>query len=717
MPLYKTEGALRDGDSRLYVPRDADRELVRRLQLRDYVMLSEPSLQGKTSLLYAAMEAPALYHMDLVYVDLADERLGRESEASWRSGVCGLIRAKLSEDRTSLARVPEIGQQWVEYLQELADAAWQTGRPLAILCDNVGQSGIPDEPDFFVAMRSVYSRRLSHHAFTCLSFVLAGRFNPTDLIPDKRNSPFNIAHRLGLDDFSADQVLQLVVLGPWAREKAAALAQQVHWWTNGHPYLTQLLCSQLDTDSTPQDVDRLVRQLPFSDERHLKPILRELREDRQLFEYLERIYRSESAPAERVQFYPEQIRRQFRLELLGMIREDNLGYCRLRSHLHALLYTHLLDGAGKSSLHAKPPPPSPPVPETAVAMSPSGPRPSPAYSGHPSIKVNILSGTFPTALCAYLTAKSFPFVTIEVAAGRMTAPNVVICATVVIEDHSAREVRTFPLAAAELAEISFLPLLRAGAAANIRSVQPANLLVRVEELLPTYTLLHESTERIHLQANDTALLGIRAPDGSIIDLTDYLAAWVTPRNAIVQEHLRSAANGHPDHRFVGYQGEGATDQKAIVRQQAQAIYDMLKLGVELDYIDASLSLGVAHDHISQRVSLPEESLKLRSANCLDGVVLFASLLLAASIQPVLALAPGHAFVGWRIGSESEEYEFLDTTDMRNTDFGGALAKGRAHYDSARAAGYFDRELFDLRGFAKLIDVWACHNRGIYPLAI
>ena len=34
-----------------------------------------------------------------------------------------------------------------------------------------------------------------------------------------------------------------------------------------------------------------------------------------------------------------------------------------------------------------------------------------------------------------------------------------------------------------------------------------------------------------------------------------------------------------------------------------------------------------------------------------------------------------------------------------------------------AAGHFDRTLFDIRGFAKLIDVWACQNRGIYPLAV
>ena len=45
-------------------------------------------------------------------------------------------------------------------------------------------------------------------------------------------------------------------------------------------------------------------------------------------------------------------------------------------------------------------------------------------------------------------------------------------------------------------------------------------------------------------------------------------------------------------------------------------------------------------------ALPRESLADKEANCINGTVLFASLLEGISMSPAIVLVPGHAFLAW-----------------------------------------------------------------------
>jgi hypothetical protein len=127
-------------------------------------------------------------------------------------------------------------------------------------------------------------------------------------------------------------------------------------------------------------------------------------------------------------------------------------------------------------------------------------------------------------------------------------------------------------------------------------------------------------------------------------------------------------------------------------------------------------LGAKDGQISQRVRLPEQSLTVKSANCIDATVLFASLFAAASIRPILAIVPGHAFVGWRIWDNLDEYEFLETTMVNSDDFEDAWRVGQEQFKKVKDAGYLGNKLFDPKGFARCIDVMACYERGIYPFS-
>jgi hypothetical protein len=346
-----------------------------------------------------------------------------------------------------------------------------------------------------------------------------------------------------------------------------------------------------------------------------------------------------------------------------------------------------------------------------------GPAPAATQAAPPGVSVSLLTRIVLTAFCHQLDAEAFPLVAVTLDDTGRGCANAALRVSAAIEDYSDIAIATLHVSRGEQVRVSLLPVLKPTAVATLNEIRPATLRVTVEQTAPTVRMLYDRTERIELHARDTALLAVKAPDGSIIDLTEHLAGWITPRRPEIEELLRRAAEHHPNRRFVGYQGASTLVQGAeIVRAQARAIFTALKRDTSLVYIDSPLNLGEQAGQVTQRVRLPTESLAAGgSANCIDGTVLFASLLELASIDPLIVIVPGHAFVGWRIWQGVNQYEFLETTMIGSNDFDAAQQVARAQYDDALMNGYFSRRLFDPGGFARLIDVAACRVKGIHPL--
>jgi hypothetical protein len=156
-----------------------------------------------------------------------------------------------------------------------------------------------------------------------------GTFHPRDLIKDDKISPFNIAQRVRLPDFTLEQVAELVSKGSWPGEQAAAMAAGIYAWTGGQPYLTQLLCTYLGPKATPDGVNAAVERLRRDDENHLPPLLERLNANPKLCEYLTKIQTDKG-----IKFYPRIIRWQAHLELLGLIKADVQGFCMIRNRIY-----------------------------------------------------------------------------------------------------------------------------------------------------------------------------------------------------------------------------------------------------------------------------------------------------------------------------------------------------------------------------------------------
>jgi hypothetical protein len=70
---------------------------------------------------------------------------------------------------------------------------------------------------------------------------------------------------------------------------------------------------------------------------------------------------------------------------------------------------------------------------------------------------------------------------------------------------------------------------------------------------------------------------------------------------------------------------------------------------------------------SQYVRTLQESFVNTQANCVDGSVLFASVLRKLGIEPFLGIVPGHMFVGYYLDREMTTRSFLETTMLGNED--------------------------------------------------
>jgi CheY-like chemotaxis protein len=195
---------------------------------------------------------------------------------------------------------------------------------------------------------------------------------------------------------------------------------------------------------------------------------------------------------------------------------------------------------------------------------------------------------------------------------------------------------------------------------------------------------------------------------------NYIAAWVTPKATAVEEMLRLAVDHHPKEFILGYQApEGiSTDEKSdIVRMQIDAIYNALKEEGKIKYIDGStISFEGTGSQFMQKVRLPDETLKLASANCLDGAVLFASLIECAGMNPVILLVPHHALVGWEIWKDTGHFEYLETTMLSKHGFEEALAEGNSKFNECQVKDWFKG------GRASVINIREARARGIYPFA-
>lgn len=227
----------------------------------------------------------------------------------------------------------------------------------------------------------------------------------------------------------------------------------------------------------------------------------------------------------------------------------------------------------------------------------------------------------------------------------------------------ARSVSTFVLPKEHTEYIIYPDILwRYNALRDNEQAEPISVVANVEV---DGKDLGQKVRTFSVRSINECLLGFnkQLPDGRTryVSTRLFYAAYVNEENPLIDKVLREALNTRIVRRFLGYQST-----PEMVDKQVYALWYVLQKR-NFRYSSVSYSSLSSNVVYAQRVRTFEDALNSSQINCVDGSVLFASLLRAINITPVLVQMPGHMFVGYYTDSAKKNFTFLETTMIGDVD--------------------------------------------------
>ncbi|MBE7495310.1 MAG: FHA domain-containing protein [Verrucomicrobiaceae bacterium] len=235
-----------------------------------------------------------------------------------------------------------------------------------------------------------------------------------------------------------------------------------------------------------------------------------------------------------------------------------------------------------------------------------------------------------------------------------------------------------------------------------------------------------------------------SPDGQGAALCSWMfAAYVNENHPYSEEIRKEALKSGTITAFDGYQ----SGEPGVVLNQVFSIWNVLQQrGVR--YSNVTTTSGNNEDVMAQQVRFVDQTINSSQANCVDGSVIFASILRQIGIEPVLVLVPGHMFAGFYLKEgDPGSLAFLETTLMGKTDLsqigslkglpppvqsGVEAIRGKAMSDAQMSAsaqsfiGALDAGMKQFvkhkpaidkgQGMAGLVEIQDARKRGVMPIA-
>ena len=181
------------------------------------------------------------------------------------------------------------------------------------------------------------------------------------------------------------------------------------------------------------------------------------------------------------------------------------------------------------------------------------------------------------------------------------------------------------------------------------------------------------------------------------DTVDAVACWVTPDAESIDAWISEA-------RVFCPEGMGEVAGVPIERQLSALWSALQQRGVT--YVDRSYSIDTGSATSYQRVCTPSATLGLKSGNCIDLSVLFASALEQLGFRPAILTTTGHAFLGW-LDDAGAVQGCLETTLIADQDCPSAIGVGWHEFGSP--------EEFAKDRNGRVIDVLMARTEGLLPL--
>lgn len=249
---YKFGGSLMPDDP-TYVERQADRDLYQGLKNREYCYIFNSRQMGKSSLRVRVSKQLQDEGFICIVVDL--EANVTASKEEWYGAIASRIWRNLP-DRTFInLRTWWDERKFLSPLQRLDDFVaetlhWNLDENIVIFIDEIDSvlSLKFAHDDFFAWIRSCYERRSYQPEYERLTFVLLGVATPSELIEDKKITPFNIGQFIELEGFTLEEAQPLVQGFEEKFDNPQIILREILYWTGGQPFLTQKLCKLAVSD-------------------------------------------------------------------------------------------------------------------------------------------------------------------------------------------------------------------------------------------------------------------------------------------------------------------------------------------------------------------------------------------------------------------------------------------------------------------------------------
>jgi transposase len=345
---YIAESTLPE-DTQTYVTREADSQLYEALLEGKLCYVFNSRKIGKSSLALQTIKQLRKVGILSVFIDLSGDETKLEHPEQWYANILDTLAYELDLDVDLKSWLQE--RNWLSPLRrfrEFIESVMLSQVPgkIVIFLDEIDSvlSLNFSADDLFAFIRSCYNRRTQNAEYNRITFCLLGVATPSDLIQDKKRTPFNIGQAIELKGFTKEQAAPLAKGLAGKVNQPIQVLNEIIEWTGGQPFLTQKLCKIVleQAENSNPDIavlveDYIIKNWEENDNpEHLGTIRDRILSNQQRTSQLLGIYQQILASPQK-QIAADNSPDQMELQLSGLVVKRN-GYLQVYNPIYAAIF-------------------------------------------------------------------------------------------------------------------------------------------------------------------------------------------------------------------------------------------------------------------------------------------------------------------------------------------------------------------------------------------